>query len=321
VIAVALFVVGMTLSALFSGSETGFYRVTRVRLLLDGLGGDRIARGLLWLTNHPALFVATTLIGNNLANYFVSLAIVIITRSLWSNSGTVIELLASVAMAPVVFIFGELLPKNLFFNAPNRLLRRVGPVVLGFVVLFGPLSALLWSLGRLVESLVGQGPLRLQLTLARRELQQLLEEGHAVGILRPAQRDLAHSLFAAASKRALDFSVPVSRVAAVTIGQDKAEVLRMARRHRRSVAPVVDPKTHELRGYVRIVDLVLDPSATIQETSLRELIEISSTETHIAALSQLQNAKEELARVIGKKGQVVGLLYADELTAPLLRVA
>ena len=35
-----LLFVGAFLSALFSGSETGFYRVTRVRLLLDGLGGD-----------------------------------------------------------------------------------------------------------------------------------------------------------------------------------------------------------------------------------------------------------------------------------------
>ena len=65
----AIFLTGLLLSAFFSGAETGFYRVTRVRLLLDGLAGDPIARGLLWLTNNPALFVATALVGNNLANY------------------------------------------------------------------------------------------------------------------------------------------------------------------------------------------------------------------------------------------------------------
>ena len=36
-----LFALGVFLSALFSGSETGFYRVTRMRLLLDGMEGDR----------------------------------------------------------------------------------------------------------------------------------------------------------------------------------------------------------------------------------------------------------------------------------------
>ena len=67
----SLFVVGMLLSAFFSGAETGFYRVTRVRLVLDAMGGDWIASRLLSLTNNPTLFVATTLIGNNLANYLI----------------------------------------------------------------------------------------------------------------------------------------------------------------------------------------------------------------------------------------------------------
>ena len=57
------------LSAFFSGSETGLYRVSRTRLVLDGLAGSRAARGIVWLLNHPSIFVATTLVGNNLANY------------------------------------------------------------------------------------------------------------------------------------------------------------------------------------------------------------------------------------------------------------
>ncbi|MEE3220565.1 MAG: CNNM domain-containing protein, partial [Planctomycetota bacterium] len=60
-LAVGLFLSGLLLSAFFSGSETGFYRVPRIRLLIDSLAGDRVSRVLLWLTNYPSLFVATTL--------------------------------------------------------------------------------------------------------------------------------------------------------------------------------------------------------------------------------------------------------------------
>jgi len=35
----ALLAIGMGLSAFFSGSETGFYRVTRVRLVMDAKSG------------------------------------------------------------------------------------------------------------------------------------------------------------------------------------------------------------------------------------------------------------------------------------------
>ena len=84
-----LALLGLLLSALFSGAETGFYRAMRLRLVLDAMGGDSVARGLLFLANHPSLFVATALVGNSLANYLVTLAAVVILEGvlpgIWSN--------------------------------------------------------------------------------------------------------------------------------------------------------------------------------------------------------------------------------------------
>ena len=122
-----LFLVGLFLSAFFSGSETGFYRVARVRLVLDGLGGDLVSRGLLWLTNNPALFVATALVGNNLANYVTSLSIVLAVKQSPFGHYQVLELITPVILSPAIFVYGGLLPKNLFVQAPNRLLRAGGP--------------------------------------------------------------------------------------------------------------------------------------------------------------------------------------------------
>ena len=143
-----VFLVGLFLSAFFSGSETGFYRATRVRVALDGLSGDLVSRVLLWLTNNPTLFVATALVGNNVANYLTSLAIVMASQRLFGNDPSVADLIAPVIMAPIVFIYGELLPKNLYFHAPNRLLRRGGLLFVVFGVLCAPIVALLWLMGR-----------------------------------------------------------------------------------------------------------------------------------------------------------------------------
>ena len=49
IVATILVAAGLFLSAFFSGSETGFYRVTRVRLVMDAKSGKWIARSLLWL--------------------------------------------------------------------------------------------------------------------------------------------------------------------------------------------------------------------------------------------------------------------------------
>ncbi|MDA1018501.1 MAG: DUF21 domain-containing protein, partial [Planctomycetota bacterium] len=122
--AMAVFGVGLWLSAFFSGSETGFYRASPLRLNIDAHAGDPIAIQLQWFSRNPAHFVATTLVGNNVANYLTTLAIGMVAFAIFPGSGGSTEILVTIALSPVVFIFGELIPKNLYYRAPLTLLRR-----------------------------------------------------------------------------------------------------------------------------------------------------------------------------------------------------
>src|SRR6056300_1297885 len=70
-----LFLVGLRLSAFFSGVETGFYRISVLRLNIDSQAGDKVASRLLWFIQNPSRFVATCLVGNNVANYVTTLAV------------------------------------------------------------------------------------------------------------------------------------------------------------------------------------------------------------------------------------------------------
>lgn len=317
IIASALLMVGLALSAFFSGSETGFYRATRVRLVLDALDGDWISRGLLWLTNNPAFFVATTLIGNNIANYMTTLGVVLLVRNI-AGDASAVELTATVLFSPIVFVYGELLPKYLFFNAPNLLLRRGGPLFLFFTVAFAPVSAILWATGWAMASLVGETPLRVRLTLARKELQEVLQEGHEAGVLRPAQRDLAQNLFTMAPRPLTNYCRPAARVVSTRLGTEKAQVLRLAQRYGAAVLPATESSSHELAGYVRVVDLYLSGDDTLRE--VRPLVKLQQDVSPIKALMQLQSEKEELAQVLDAQGKTVGLLYATDLADSLFRI-
>jgi putative hemolysin len=326
--ALGLAAVGIFLSAFFSGTETGFYRATRIRLVLDALGGDRTARGLVWLTNHPLLFVATVLVGNNLANYATAMAIVTGTRGLMNipagtqatitGSEYLVELAAPLLLAPVLFVCGELFPKHLFLEAPNRLLRRGGPLLLVFVVLFFPISALLWGLNQLLAHLVGESPEQIRLTLARRELRRVLEEGHEAGILHPAQRGLARGIFAVARQPVGRFATPLGELPRARPQMSKKEVLRLARRYRVPVVLVesLQPSA-ELAGYVRVIDLGLSPSDEIGP--LRPLLEVAEDTSHVAALTRMQSTREELARVVNAAGETVGVVTTEGLREMLFR--
>ena len=283
----ALGLLGLLLSALFSGSETGFYRATRLRLVLDAMGGDAVARGLLFLTNHPALFVATTLVGNSLANYLVSLAAVVILQAMVPGQVQLAEWLAPLLLAPVLLVYGELLPKNLFLQAPNRLLRRSGPLLLVFVALLLPVSVWLWAASRLLARWLGVSSEPVRLILARRELRRVLEEGHEAGILHPAQRSLAQGIFAVAGRPVEQFLVPLEQLPRARADMNKEEVLAMAERQPAAGAGGSGRfagQPDRLRPRDR-----LEAQRFAGLGPLRPLLEMRQKSTHLAALMRLES--------------------------------
>jgi len=316
-IAAGLFLVGLILTAFFSGVETGFFRVPRIRLRLDALGGDSLARALFWLSNRPGLFVATALLGNNLADDVLSLALVIIADSLrWE--GSVAEIGLPILLSPLLYVYGAALPKQLFLESPYRLLRAAGWPFIVFTILLAPLSLLLWGLSKVLERLAGQSHQQVQLTLARRELESVLEEGHAVGLLWPAQRQLAQGLFAVAGEPVGKYAVPPQRLSPVRLGMTNSDVLRLARRRHSGELPVEEPLGRRKPiGYVRLADIRLEPGEELRK--VRPLIEISHTDTHISALVRLYEAGESMARLVNDRGETVGLVTAQALTDPLFR--
>ncbi len=316
IIASALLAIGIFLSAFFSGSETGFYRASRVRVVMAGLDGDRVSQYLLKLINNPTLFVATTLIGNNVANYLTSLAIVLIAQHLTHSTSA--EMLAPILMSPLLFVYGELLPKNLCYQAPNYLLRLAAPVFLFFTCLFAPVAAVLWGMGRLLKRILGESPEKVRLILARKELQQVLEDGLEAGILHPTQRHLGQSFFVVASKRVDGFCTPRSEVKSISIDSTREEALKFARNKRYSDIVLYDGVKSNFVGYVRTVDLLISKTDETPRDLLREFDDVKRSELFGETIMQMQSERETVRRVVGLSGQTVGLLFIDQLTDPLL---
>jgi putative hemolysin len=316
--ALGLATVGVFFNAFYSGAETGFYRANRLRLVLDAMGGDRVSQALLWVINRPSLFVATTLLGTNLAAYLMSLAVVIGTEAITAGPSPLAEVIATLALTPVFFVYGELVPKYFFLHAPNRLLRRAGTLLLVSVGLFAPFSLLVWALSKLVEWLSGESPERVRVRLARGELSRVLEEGHEAGILYPAQRALARGIFAVAAQPVARFALAEDRLPRARATMTKEEVLSLARRYNIAIVPVESPQAGGgLVGYYRVIDLALSSSDELGPW--HPMIEIREETTHLAALMQMQGGNESLARVIDARGKAVGIIHAERLREPLFR--
>jgi CBS domain containing-hemolysin-like protein len=317
-LALLLFAGAVAMNAFFSGAETGYFRMTRLRLVMEAKSGDRIARIMLWLANQPALVVGTALVGINLANELSTIAAAMATDRLFPQAEGVVDFLLPLVVTPIVFICGELLPKNLFFNAPNRLMRRATPPLVASAVLFAPLTILLWLLGQLLKLFVREGQDTLRSLLARRELTEMLVEGHEAGILRPVQRSLAQTMLDVAGQPVRNFAAPAGRVVRVTTTMTKSEILRIAQGRHRTLLPIEDAQDkRRLVGYVRAADLFLDDSPELPPP--RPLVELADAETFLAALEKLVAADDALGRLVNAAGKTVGFVSVEDLRGALLR--
>ncbi len=312
-----LFFVGLFLSALFSGSETGFYRVNRARLVLDSRSGDHIARFLLHLSNRPTLFVATVLVGNNIANNVTSLAVVLGARYLPGGDQAVFESILPIAVSPIVFVYGELMPKYLFYQAPNRLLRLGGPLFLLSTLILAPVTAVLWAFGQLLQSLVGQTPLRVALRVARSELAQMLREGQEAGILEPTQRVFTQAIVETGPEPVEKLSTPIARIPCLPLGCLRSDVYRLARRQRTPRIAIRESGGETLIGYVRMIDLKMTRGERVDqvESFLRLRHDLPVAE----ALVELRRTHKEWALLIDPDEKPLGLVSLDQLLQPLLR--
>lgn len=312
-----LLVVGLLMSAYFSGTETGFYRASRVRVVMAGLSGDRTSQLILQLLNNPAWFVATVLIGNNLANNLVSFSIVLlaglIPHAPWA------EFVLPLLFTPLLFVYGELLPKNLFYSAPNMLLRLAAPAFIVFAVLFTPIAILLWLFAQILERLLGQSPEKVQLAIAKKELQQFLQEGLDAGILLPTQTQLAQNFFLMASKPIREFCTPLSKIESVPSGSSVSDVLAYAKRRQLSEIPVVTGKKGELLGYVRTIDLLYEKHKSKPIRRIQKMPEVKSTELYGEVLILMQSGDSTMLRVVNSQQQTIGLVTQKQLTNPMLQ--
>jgi len=135
IILVAAFALSVISAGLFAGAETGIYQLSRLRLRL-GIEKKQLSFVILGksLRDSPALLLSM-LIGTNLAHY---LATSIVTYMLLTKVAAehTAEVFATLLTAPVLFVFSELLPKNIFFYRADFLMPCIAPVLFAFHKLF-----------------------------------------------------------------------------------------------------------------------------------------------------------------------------------------
>lgn len=144
-------------SAFFSGMEIAFVSANRLQAELDRNQGGWAGRLVEHLLRQPERFIATMLVGNNLALVIFGLESgSLIAQKLfgvmdWESAAHPFAALATQTLLAtvIVLVTAEFLPKSFFHGAPNRWLRFFAlPLTLVYYLLW-PLAVVVLGLSRL----------------------------------------------------------------------------------------------------------------------------------------------------------------------------
>lgn len=304
-------ILGLVASGFFSGIETGFYRVPRIRIVLDSLEKSKSMRVWFWFINRPAAFVSTVLIGNNIANYAVSLGLVGVAN-IWfgdSGNGQSFAVLLPVLATPFIFVYGELVPKLLFFRIPARLLSLCTWPFFIVSILLLPASLLLFGLNRLVQHFTGTRFLRIQADLGRKELQDVLAESQAAGVLSSLQQSLSQNMLANSATPIVKLCISPRLYSSVSSNASRSEMQTVFAKTKQPFVLVKTPNTTHCIGYLRAIDLMLNAQTPIPHP----LPTFEDTTPQIEVLTKLVTEGCELAQVIRPGGEMIGIVTTRRL--------
>lgn len=309
-----LAVVGLVGSALCSGLEVGFYSVSRVLIRVRASahkGAGQLQRQL----ESPVSVLTTLLAYNNIFNYIATLAITaLLSRTGWSDS--VIIVCQAAVLTPVILIFGESIPKELFRSRANTIMERLGTMLMvmrvGMTVV--PVVPIINAIVSALSKLLG-ADLRGEVRSARETMTDLIKHGD--DRITQSQSELIDRALTLDQTPVVRVMVPIASAARMSKGMGRPAAIDSAKRLVHSRYPVHDAEGVVI-GCVGAVDLHTSDDPTI-DGLIRPVTRIRSGDSVRTALRAL-SASGDAMGVVTRKGREIGIVTRKDLLAPLLGV-
>lgn len=319
-VGVGIILLGLFLSGVFSGAETGLYCVNRLRVELGAQRRDPRSRRIAQLLSDEHGSLSTTLIGTNVMNYIVATCTALLLSEVLGIDETKTEVYTVVLLTPIVFVFGEVVPKNLFQRHADVLMLR-GSLLLLMADRVFRLTGLVWllkHLAALVNRIIN-GESRTDDRLAPKwRVAHLLREALSGDDVADDRLDLIQRVCGLSEMPVHAVMVPRNRVRVISAQADRRELERVARRTAHTRVCVYEGKQRHIVGVVHVDELLRDSTWTRVQDRIERAPDLSPHETVASALTQMQRAGAELAIVDDSGGRMLGIVTFTDLLRELI---
>ena len=309
-----LMAVLVAFSAYFSATETAFSSLNRTRLRVLAEKGDKRAALACSLSEQYDKMLTSILIGNNIVNIALSSLCTLLFIHLLGDGGATV---ATAVTTVVVLVFGEVTPKSLAKESPERFAMFSAPFLRAVMWVLSPFAWLFSQLKKLVGRVVRSGGER---PMTQEELLMLVDEVQQEGGLDKDEHELLRSAIEFTDRDAEDILTHRVDLEAVPADASPEEVARVFGESRFSRLLVYGTDIDDIVGVIHQSDFYADglqggkPLSALMTPPLfvPKSIRIS------VLLRLLQRKKAHIAVVTDGYGGTLGIVTMEDILDELV---
>lgn len=301
------------MSAYFSASETAFFSMNKIRMKNIASNGNKRAELVLKLAENYDKLLSSILIGNNIVNIASSsIATVLFVRWL-GNTGVSVS---TAAMTVLVLVFGEITPKSLAKNMPERFALFSAPILRIINIILSPLNFVFLMWQKIVYKVI-KPPKDKGIT--EEELLTMVEEAHNDGEIDSHESELIRNAIEFNDIEVMDIYTNRVDVVAVDVNTEHDEIERIFREHGYSRLPVYNDSIDNIIGILNQKDFsnAARDNCKIEKIMNTPVFIVPSMKIS-QLLTLLQKKKSHMAVIIDEYGGTVGIVTLEDILEELV---
>ena len=323
------------LNGFFVAAEFALVRSRRTRLEAMVRSGDKLARIALRASSNISRVLSASQLGVSLASlglgWIAQSTIALIFESLFAGLPFAIEVSLRVTFAAVFaftiltylhVVLGELTPKTVALNSPERLARYLAPPLLAFAWVMSPFIWLLHRSANGLLKLLGQPGAGAEETVhSPEELRLLVEQSQEGGAIQQGDADMLEGVFEFSEKSAREVMTPRTDIIALDVEAPLNDVLKIVEETGFSRYPVYEDSIDDIIGLILIKDLLRvlvplhpdDASTFTVRKIIRPVHVIPGSREVEDVLADFKRLKEHMAVVLDEYGGTAGIITMEDL--------
>ena len=300
-------------SAFFSATETAFSSINKIRMKNMANNGNKKAVAVLELNEKYDKLISTILIGNNIVNITASSVATVLFLVYFPKNGATIS---TVVTTIVVLIFGEITPKSIAKDFPEKFAMAVVPFVKVLCIILSPINFVFSSWKNLISKVFKNDENR---GLTEEELLTMVEEAQDDGGINDEEGELIRNAIEFNDIQVSDVHTPRVDVVAIDENDSREEIDRVFCESNFTRLPVYKDTIDNIIGVINqkdfynsnkfkgnIKDIMSKPLYVIPNMKISEL------------LQKLQTNKTHIAVITDEYGGTVGIVTLEDILEELV---